>query len=324
MKPFYALITTTMLTGALALQPALAADEKAALPAKAEAPAKPDMAAEVSKEYHEQLRNGNLMIGHISMALMAIDYGATDIAKTDVAEALKLATALEKGAPEVKSKETMSFGKLSHEHEGKSKNFYIPIVDESFMVHGLETRGKAKDPKVRETDAVMVHTHVSLDVRKAVSGLTEAQAALKNGEPAKADAALTGILEAAVGSEVAVTDPLHTVHDNLVLAENLLREKRYDAARFALKYAKKGLGDYVFLVHHTDQKQHAEQLQKDIDTLSEQLRKEDPTALQKSGDTVKGWAKDVRKWLTSHPEPGHKPQHPHILKHNREGAKQGQ
>ncbi len=52
MKPFYTLLATTMLTGALALQPAFAADDKAAPPAKAEAPAKPDMAVEVSKEYH--------------------------------------------------------------------------------------------------------------------------------------------------------------------------------------------------------------------------------------------------------------------------------
>lgn len=324
MKPFHSLIVTTMLSSALAFQPAFAADEKTAPPTKAEAPAKPDMAMEVSKEYHEQLRNGNLMIGHISMALMALDYGTADIAKTDVAEALKLATTLEKGAPEVKSKETVNFGKLSHEHEGKTKNFYIPIVDDSFMVHGLEKRGKAADPKVRETDAVMVHTHVSLDVRKAVSGLTEAKTALESGQSAKAEEALNGILNAAVGSEVAVADPLHTVHDNLVLAENLLREKRYDAARFALKYAKKGLGDYNFLVHHTDQKQHAEQLQKDIDTLSEQLSKEDPTALQKSADTVKGWASTVKKWLTSHPEPGHKPVHPYTLKHNKNGTKQGQ
>lgn len=142
------------------------------------------------------------------------------------------------------------------------------------MVHGLETRGK--DSKVRETDAVMVHTHITLDVRKAISGLTEAQAALESGQPAKAEEALTAILNSTVGSEIAVTDPLHTVHDNLVLAENLLREKRYDAARFALAYAKKGLSDYNFLVHEPERKQHVERMRKDIDAFSDQLRKEDP------------------------------------------------
>ncbi len=300
MKPFYTLIVTTVISSAFALQPALAAKEKAPPPAKTAAPIKPDIATEVSKEYQEQLRSANLMLGRISLALMALDHGAVDIAKADVAEALKLATALEKGAPEVKSKETVSFGKLSYELEGKTKNFYVPIVDDSFMVHGLEKRGKAKDSKLRETDAVTVHTHVLLDVRKAVSGLTEAKAALESGEPSKAGKALNGILNAAIGSEVAVTDPLQTVHDNLVLAENLLREKRYDAARFALKYARKGLGDYA---RHGDEKAHAEQLQKDIDGLSEQLRKEDPTVLQKSADTVKGWVAAVKKW--------HRPEHPH-------------
>lgn len=297
MKPLYTLLLTSMLSSTLTFQPAFAADEKALPPAKVETPAKPDAAVEMSKEYHEQLKSGNLVIGDISMALMALDYGAVDIAKKDVAEALKLAIALEKGAPEIKSKETMSFGKLSHEHEGQAKDFYIPIVDDSFMVHGLETRGKATDPKVRETDAVMVHTHVSLDVRKAVSGLTEAKTALESGQSAQAEDALNSILKAAVGNEVAVADPLHTVHDNLVLAENLLREKRYDAARFALTYARKGLGDYNFLVHDPERKQHVGQMQKDIDTLSEQLNKDDPTTLQKAGATVKGWAMITGKWL---------------------------
>lgn len=304
MKAFYTLILTTVIASAFALQPALAAEEKTP-PAKTAAPVKSDMALKVNKEFLQQLRSGNLMLGHISLALMALDYGAADMAEADVAEALKLATALEKGAPEVKSKETVTFGKLSHEHEGKTKNFYIPIVDDSFMVHGLEKRGKAEDSKLRETDAVTVHTHVSLDVRKAISGLTEARTALKSGEFSKAEDALNGILDATVGREVVVTDPLNTVHDNLVLAENLLREKRYDAARFALKYASKGLDDYA---RHGVDKAHAEQLQKDIDALSEQLRKEDPTVLQKSADTVKGWVTDVKKW--------HKPEHPHHPEHH--------
>lgn len=115
MKPFCTLLFTTVLSGALIFQPALAADQKAATPAK------PDMAVEVGKEYHKQLRQGNLMIGHISMALRALDYSYAEGAKKDIAEALKLAKELEKGAPEIRSKEAMSFGKLSHEHEEKPR-----------------------------------------------------------------------------------------------------------------------------------------------------------------------------------------------------------
>ena len=61
-KPFYALITTTMLTGVLALQPAFAADEKAAPPVKAEAPAKPDMAMRPCRESTSFLSESSLTI----------------------------------------------------------------------------------------------------------------------------------------------------------------------------------------------------------------------------------------------------------------------
>lgn len=265
-------------------------------------------AQEMDKAYREQLRNGSLMIGHVSLALMALEHGILNVVAKDVDAALELARTLEKSVPEFKSKDTMRFGKLTHEEESTTRVFYIPIVDESFMVHGLDTRG-GKHEKIRETDAKMVHAHVSLDVRKAVSGLMDAKAALEKKDAKAAEKALNGILSATLVNEVIVSDPLHVAHDNLILAENLLREKRYAAARFALKYARKGFDDYGSQVHDPAQKQHAERMQKDIDALSEQLRKEDPTTLQKAGDTVKDWAAKVKKWFAhSTPEPAHKPE----------------
>lgn len=269
---------------------------------------------EMDKAYHEQLRNGSLMIGHMSLALMALEHGVFDVAGKDVDEALKLARTLEKSVPEFKSKDTMRFGKLTHEEESTTRVFYIPIVDESFIVHGFDTRG-GKREKIRETDAKLVHAHVSLDIRKAVSGLTDAKAALDKKDAKAAEKALTGIVSAAVADEVVASDPLMVVHDNLILAESLLGEKRYDASRFALKYARKGLGHYSSRLHDPARKQHVDQMQKDIDALSDQLRKEDPSTLQKAGATVKGWSASVKQWLTSHPQPGDKAEHPNPPRH---------
>lgn len=291
------------LSGALMVSPAQAQEKPAeTFPSAADVA----HAREIDKAYLGQLRNAGLMIGHISLALMALEHGILDAAGQDVDEALRLARALEKSAPEFKSRDTLRFGKLTHEEESTTRVFYIPIVDESFMLHGLDTRA-GKRGKIRETDAKMVHVHVSLDIRKAVDGLTDAKTALKKKDAMAAEQALNGILSAAVADEVIVSDPLHVVHDNLILAESLLGEKRYDAARFALKYAGKGFADYGSRAHDPAQKQHAEQMQKDIDALSEQLRQEDPTALQKAGDTVKSWGANVKKRL-SHPKPDHKPE----------------
>lgn len=267
-------------------------------------------AREAARAHHEQLRYGSLMIGHVSLALMAIEHGVFDVAGKDVDDALKLARSLERDAPEFKSRDTVRFGKLIHEEERTVRVFYIPIMEEDFMVHDLDARA-GKRGKVRETDAKLVHAHISLDIRKAIGGLTDARAALAKKDPVAAEAALNGVLSAAVTEETVVSDPLHAAHDNLVLAENLLREKQYDAARFALKYARKGFEDYGARVHEPARKQHAEQMRKDIDELSERLRKEDPSALQKAAGTVKGWAVKVKDWLRHpYPEPGPKPE-PH-------------
>lgn len=287
----------------LPLASALAASPEQAqkTPAKTARPPAADTihTQEMDKAYHRQLRNGSRMIGHVSLALMALEHGVLDVAGKDVDEALEIARRLEKSMPEFKSKDTMRFGKLTHEEESVTKAFYIPILNESFMVHGLDASGWKRE-KIRETDAKMVHAHMSLDIRKAISGLTDAKAALEKKDAKVAEQALTGIVSAAVTEEVIVSDPLHVAHDNLILAENLLREKHYDAARFALKYATNGLGDYSSQLHDSAQKQHAEKMQKDIDALSEQLRKEDPTTLQKAGDTIKDWGAKVKKWYT-HP-----------------------
>lgn len=264
-------------------------------------------AQEMGKAYRQQLRNGSLMIGHISLALMSLEYDVLDMAGKDVDEALKLARTLEKNLIEFKSKDTMRFGKLTHKEESTIRVFYIPVVDESFMVHDFDTSNE-KDEEIREIDAKMVHAHVSLDIRKAVSGLKQAKAELKRKDAKAAEKALTGILSAAIATEVVVSDPLHVVHDNLIVAENLLGEKRYDAARYALKYARKGLDDYSLEQHGPVRKKHVEQMQKDIDVLSEQLRKEDPSTLQKAGDTVKGWAAKVKNWFDDSPELDHKPE----------------
>lgn len=291
--------------GALADSPAQAQQK----PTKAVQPLVADAigAEEMDKAYHEQMKNGNLMIGRISLALMALEHGMLDAAGKDADEALKLARILEKNVPEFRYKDTMRFGKLTHEEESVTRVFYIPVADETFMVHGFD-RPDSKGEKIRETDARMVHVHVTLDVRKAISGLMDANAAMKKKDAKAAERALSGILSAAVTDEVVIGNPLHIVHDNLILAENLLREKHYDGARFALKYAKKGLGDYESRLHDSGQKKHVTQMQKDIDAFSEQLRKDDPTVLQKAAATVKGWGKNVKKWLT-HPAPSHQPEH---------------
>lgn len=298
-----ALLSVIPLSGAFAA-PVAQAPQSPTQAAAPSAPAATD-AQKMKQAYQEQLNDGRLMIANISIALMALEQGATDIAGKDVDNALSLARKLEQSAPEIKSTESMRFGKLTHEAEGTVRVFYVPVADDNFMVHGFETSGHNND-KIRETDAQMVHAHVSLDVRKAISGLTEAKSALDKSDAVAAEKALTGVLSGAMTDEVTASEPLHVAHDNLILAQNLLSEKRFASARFALENAQKGLSDYKPSAHDSDLKTHVDQMNKAISTLTDQLRKEDPTALQHAGDTVKRWATELRNYLNHpHKSPPH-------------------
>ena len=108
---------------------------------------------------------------------------------------------------------------------------------------------------------------------------------------------------------------LQAVHDNLVQAEHFLENKQYADARHALTEAKKGLGDYKWLIHEDSQKVHVKAMENEIGQLTEELKKEDPSTLDKAVTKVKGWATEVKQWLTSHPPKGHKPEHPKIFQH---------
>ena len=137
------------------------------------------------------------------------------------------------------------------------------------------------------------------------------------------------MLQPALAIESATTsvkqdNPLQAVHNNLVQAEHFLEKKQYADARHALTDAKKGLGDYKWLIHEDSQKEHVKTMEDEIGQLTEELKKEDPSTLDKATSKVKSWAAKVKKWLTSHPEPGHKPEHPYILKHEKDNTKQGQ
>lgn len=252
----------------------------------------------LDKAYYAQLNDGRLMVGRVSLALLALEDGQLDTAATNVAEALKLAQDLEKSAPTFASKNRLSFGRLTHEAESKTQILYIPLADRTFVVHGFDAK-PGKSGEVRETDATMVHAHVTLDVRKAIGGLTDAKAALDRKDAKAADQSLTAILKATVTHEMVSKDPLQVVHDNLTLSRELLTEKRYTAARFALKYAKQGLVDYK--TPETTRKQHVEQMEKDIEGLYEQLAKEDPTLLQRAIATIESWAGEIDGWLARDP-----------------------
>lgn len=92
---------------------------------------------------------------------------------------------------------------------------------------------------------------------------------------------------------------LQTVHDNLVQAQEFLAKKQYIDARHALTEAKKGLGDYKWLIHEDSQKAHVKAMGDEIGQLTEELKKEDPSTLDKATAKVKKWAATVNEWLAS-------------------------
>lgn len=272
----------------------------AAQPAAAAETSKPN-GTELQKKIDAQ-REGQLtlvhkMMGHISLAAVALDTQLPDAARDHLERASALVAQLEGIAPQVHSKTQFKYGKVSYNFEDHAKDYYVPIVDDMFLLSDYKSTfhvWKSRND-IKETDAGMVLVTVHADLRKIEKALQEAEKKIDAKEFTAAGEALNDIYKDAIVDEVEVTDPLWAVHDNLALAQNLIREEHYDAARFALKHARTHLKKLK--KQRPDETESIQELDASIAKVEGELKQKDPTLTQSIETSVASWMTTVRSWF---------------------------
>jgi hypothetical protein len=237
------------------------------------------------------------MMGHINLAAVALDTSLPDAAREHLERASALAAQIDEVAPQLQSKTQFKYGKVSYEFEDHAKNYYVPIIDDLFLLSDYKSTFHAWKSRtdIDETDAGVVLVTVRADIREIEKGLQEAEKKLDAKEFAAAGEALNDIYEDAIVDETEITDPLWAVHDNLALAQNLLREENYDSARFALRHARKELGKLK--KERPADTESIQKLDASIAKVEGELEQKDPSLTQRIDRTVASWMTTVRSWF---------------------------
>jgi hypothetical protein len=265
----------------------------------AEAPASgaKGLQKQVEAQREQQRTLVHKMMGHVNLAALALDTELPDAARDHLERASALVAQLEEMAPQLSSETQFKYGKVSYDFENEAKNYYVPIVDDVFLLsdyrstfHVWESR-----PDIEETDAGMVLVTVRADLREIRKALRAAEKKLDAKEFAAAGKALSEIYQDAIVNEVAITDPLWAVYDNLALAQNLIREGNYDSARFALKHARTELGKLK--KQRPDDTESIQKLDASVAKAEDELERKDPGLTGSIESSVASWMTTVRSWF---------------------------
>ena len=86
------------------------------------------------------------------------------------------------------------------------------------------------------------------------------------------------------------------MHRYIGIAQNFIRGKNYDGARFALGHADEALDEMQKDDIYKNHRVAINAMRQEVKDMRETIAKKDPTMLQKAGKTLDKWMKEVKTW----------------------------
>ncbi len=231
-------------------------------------------------------------IQYVNYARGAIAMKQYQVAKDNLVAAKTRIDDLKDVTNEDRRANQVQFGKVSN---AGGANYYYPITTGPIQVKNVKSGPFWAGHKgIAVTDAEMVYLTLDLNDNRISEHLNSAISNLDKKNYATAQSDLASINDLVVKEDSAVRTPLVKARDNLQLASSFIEYKNYDGARFALHHANSALKDAENDPAYTDRKQRIIELQQQFADLEAELRAKDPTVLQKAGDKVKSWWKELK------------------------------
>ena len=290
MKLVTLLMTTVLASGLMAAYPAMAAKDASG---NIGSPTSPD-----SGPTDQELRaSSSEIIGNISIANIALAYGMYDDATGHI-DAARQAIAKLNGTTPYSSNAPVTAGKLSYATANGNADYWIPVANDRFVVRTIDgDRLNSRHPGVDISDAQIVHYNMVLDTKVADAQLVKAQTAISQKQYDVAMTALDNVSKGAITETVTEDRPLEAARDNLILSKELLHDKDYHGASFALKHASKELALVEKANPDSADNTHIKNMQSQIDSLQASIAKADPSDLKIAEIKIDGWIKDVKSKL---------------------------
>jgi hypothetical protein len=238
-------------------------------------------------------------MGNINIAQVALMYGMNDDASSHIDAARKAISGWDSQvASAEKPTVPMTAGKMSYKTAQGHADYWIPVVNDRFAVQ--EFGGKhfsSKNPDIDVTDAESINYQMLLDTKVADAQLAKAQTAISQKQYDVAMNALYGVSNGAITETLVQERPMAAARDNLIVARELLRDKDYRGASFALKHANKELARVEKENPGSSNDKSIKDMRSQIDSLQASIAKENPSALKTAEQKIDDWIADVKAKL---------------------------
>ncbi len=246
------------------------------------------------------------LLRHTYNARTALKHKDSKQAAAEIAKARKLAAIIAKAEPVYHVKAKITAGELNYEDEDEVKDTLVPVFDELDEVSLLTPLHRAMAARRRAGRATgapgaeivandeLRDVQILFDVGLASDALDLAATRLAKNDTKGADQALASVSQGLYFVELDVTLPLERARDNLMLAKAAIDKGDNEEARAALAAAKRELDAYARKAGE-DEKKAIAQLQKEMRTLSDELKKGKKD--KGAGATIEGWWDRIGQWI---------------------------
>lgn len=261
--------------------------------------------AESGQSVRQLQTTASVILGNINIASIALVYGMNDDALSHINAARKSISDFDRqvstynyGMTPYSSTTPMTAGRLGFKTAQGESDYWIPVVNDRFSVRTINgERLTSRSPDVDFTDAQIVHFKMVLDTRTVDEQLAKAQNAINQKQYDVAMTALQNVSKGAITETVAEDRPLETTRDNLILSRELLQDKDYRGASFALQHANTELARYEKANPDSADTAQIKDMQSKIYALQTSIDKNEPSALKTAEAKIDGWIKDIKAKL---------------------------
>jgi hypothetical protein len=251
-----------------------------------------------SRAYQESLLHANKMLSYVNLAYIATDMGMYDRAASDIREAQAIASNMELDSPTFVTEARLDYGKLTYDIKGEEVSYYIPEINNAFVVSDYDHFLQSKDVSgVIERDAKAVSASLEIDLRHVGKVLSIAFDDLKHDRFNSARVELAELHQDALIAESNVKRPSRSIYDNLRLTQALINDNQFESAQYSLEHAREKMGAFKRNTLGLADSKTLLTLDSQIIAMEMRLKGKSPLQVQKADRKIGQWINTVDGWM---------------------------
>lgn len=234
-------------------------------------------------------------VAHINYARVAIAMNDKAVAQQHIRKAQELIGLLRQENMEARKAVHVESGRVVYDYDTDAdhKYHYFPVSHRTVEVQKVVKGPFWAKNALAVADADVVYLSLDLRGNDAEKGLAKASRALAQDYFTDADKYLARVTDRVVKVDKQRALPQKVAGDNIALARDFLAMDNFEGAGFALKHADKALEMMESRRDKAGRHDRIIAIRKDIGQLMAQVADKTPGLLQKDGDAMIGWQREL-------------------------------